>query len=398
MFWWYSSTPIVIVDNVNTVTEAFSLGHINVAQVHLPIGISFFTFQAISYIVDVYTGKTTKQKNIIKVAVYISMFPQLIAGPIVRFCDISRQLSNRVISSENLASGIRRFVIGLGKKVLIANTIAEAVDQIFLIPGAELPMAVAWLGAIGYTLQIYFDFSGYSDMAIGLGRIFGFTYLENFNYPYISRSIREFWRRWHISLSSWFRDYVYFPLGGSRKGKARTYANLLVVFLLCGLWHGASWNFIVWGLLHGGCMVLERVGAERMRVKLWPPLCHLYALLIIIVSWVLFRAETLSAAGHYLQSMFGASQGDSLKFYLSMYVNLEIGVALCLGLLFSTPLYPRLKMYVFQTLESCEKDTPGASARMSLEFAWLVVIFVVLGISIINLASGAYNPFIYFRF
>ncbi len=226
--------------------------------VHLPLGISFFTFQAMSYLVDVYRGENQAQRSLVNVALYIALFPQLIAGPIVRYHDIASQIRDRVISLLLINSGIQRFIYGLAKKVLIANPLGLVADQVFAISGGDLTTGTAWLGLVCYTLQIYFDFSGYSDMAIGLGRMLGFRFLENFNYPYISRSIKEFWRRWHISLSSWFRDYLYIPLGGNKKGKLRTYQNLLIVFCLCGLWHGASWTFLVWGLFHGVFLILER--------------------------------------------------------------------------------------------------------------------------------------------
>ena len=228
--------------------------------VHLPIGISFFTFQAMSYLVDVHRRQVPAQRNPLHVALYISMFPQLIAGPIVRYRDIARQIVDRAVTRQGFASGIRRFAIGLGKKVIIANSLAWPADQIFTIPNHELTTAVAWWGVTCYTLQIYFDFSGYSDMAVGLGRMFGFEFMENFNYPYIARSMTDFWRRWHISLSTWFRDYLYIPLGGNRRGRARTLVNLALVFFLCGLWHGASWTFAIWGLYHGLFLILERRG------------------------------------------------------------------------------------------------------------------------------------------
>ena len=238
-----------VTDNINLLLGSLQLPLINLAPVHLPIGISFFTFQALSYIIDVYREKITPQENFITLGLYISLFPQLIAGPIVRYHNIAQELLDRAVSTKGLAEGIQRFLFGLSKKVLLANPLAVVADQIFAMPETELTAPLAWLGAICYTLQIYYDFSGYSDMAIGLGRMFGFHFLENFNYPYISRSISEYWRRWHISLSHWLRDYVYIPLGGNRRGYARTQLNLIFVFFLCGLWHGASWNFVVWGLV-----------------------------------------------------------------------------------------------------------------------------------------------------
>ena len=251
------------VDNLNQVLPVLGLAPMDIGRVHLPIGISFFTFQALSYIIDLYRNETAVQRSLLNFALYKALFPQLIAGPIVRYRDVAREIEQRTVSLDDFASGVQRFIIGLGKKVLIANVMGRAADTIFATPAETLPATLAWTGSIAFMLQIYFDFSGYSDMAIGLGRMFGFHFLENFNYPYIARSVREFWRRWHISLSTWFRDYLYIPLGGNRHGPVRTGANLLLVFLLCGLWHGASWTFLIWGVYHGIFLVLERVPAVR---------------------------------------------------------------------------------------------------------------------------------------
>jgi len=249
-----------ITNNINDLLSLFSLGTIDLEPIHLPLGISFFTFQAISYIVDVYRKEVTAQKNIYNLALYISLFPQLIAGPIVRYHDIALQITDRLHSMELFSSGVQRFIIGLAKKMLIANPLGEVADNVFALSGNDLTTPLAWIGIISYSLQIYFDFSGYSDMAIGLGRMFGFRFHENFNHPYIAKSLREFWRRWHISLSSWFKDYVYIPLGGNRVSTVRVYTNLLIVFLLTGIWHGASWNFIVWGMFHGFFLATEHMG------------------------------------------------------------------------------------------------------------------------------------------
>jgi len=249
-----------LVTNLNLLLAGLKLPALPVPALHLPIGISFFTFQAMSYVIDVYRDRIPVQKHPLRIALYIALFPQLIAGPIVRYQHIARQLTRRVVTRPGLAEGIRRFILGLGKKMLLANVLAVPVDKIFAIPAHQLTTSVAWLGVVCYALQIYFDFSGYSDMAIGLGRMFGFRFLENFRYPYLARTITDFWRRWHISLSSWFRDYVYIPLGGNRRGPLRTYRNLVIVFLLCGLWHGASWTFVAWGLFHGLFLAIERLG------------------------------------------------------------------------------------------------------------------------------------------
>ena len=293
---------------------------IAVPRVLLPIGISFFTFHAISYVIDVYRRDATAQKSPVHAALYLLLFPQLIAGPIIRYRDIADQLARRVVTLDDFAYGVRRFVIGLAKKVLIANVVAGPADQIFAMPPAELSTAHAWLGIVCYTLQIYFDFSGYSDMAIGLGRMFGFRFPENFRWPYIATSVTAFWRRWHISLSTWFRDYLYIPLGGNRVSPARRYRNLVTVFFLCGLWHGASWNFVIWGLWHGSFLVIERVlhaiarqisprrdhaiaaHPESLAWPIWP---HVYTLVVVMIGWVFFRAETLPGAIAFLRSLAG---------------------------------------------------------------------------------------------
>src|SRR5439155_13667571 len=267
-------------DNVNALFLVLRLNPVAVPRVLLPIGISFFTFHAISYVVDVYRGDAIAQKSPVHAALYLLLFPQLIAGPIIRYRTIADQLARRVVTLDDFAYGVRRFVIGLGKKVLIANAVAGAADKIFGTPITELDASHAWLGVGCYTLQIYFDFSGYSDMAIGLGRMFGFRFPENFRWPYIADTVQDFWRRWHMSLSSWFRDYLYVPLGGSRVSPARMYRNLVTVFFLCGLWHGASWNFVIWGLFHGSFLVVERVGLASAVKRLWAPLRHAYLLLV----------------------------------------------------------------------------------------------------------------------
>ncbi|MCB1615707.1 MAG: MBOAT family protein [Pseudomonadales bacterium] len=310
-----------IADNLNLLLEFTDMPVITIGSVHLPLGISFFTFQAMSYVIDVYRNEAPVQKNPFNIALYIALFPQLIAGPIVRYHDVALQINDRESAYNLFFSGMRRFILGLAKKMLIANTLGEVADQIFALSGNELSTPVAWLGIICYALQIYFDFSAYSDMAIGLGRMFGFRFLENFNYPYISASVQEFWRRWHISLSSWFRDYLYIPLGGSRVAPWRIYFNLCLVFFLCGLWHGASWNFVIWGLIHGAFLVIERLGFDKILQRLWRPVRHCYTLLVVLVGWVFFRAETLDTSLHYTKTLMGLSslpseQIDAFLFFL----------------------------------------------------------------------------------
>ena len=289
--------------------------NIDVSSVVLPIGISFFTFQSISYLIDVYRKTVEGQKSLINLGMYISLFPQLIAGPIVRYADISKEIKSRTITSSLFKEGISRFIIGFAKKVIIANNLGLIANKVFEILPSELSTSLSWIGIICYSLQIYYDFSGYSDMAIGLGKMFGFNFKENFEHPYISSSIREFWRRWHVSLSSWFKDYLYVPLGGNRKGKYRTYVNLLIVFFLTGLWHGASWSFVIWGLFHGVFLIIERLNIIKLPSKL-NILSRIYTLLVVLVAWVFFRAETLEYSINFIAKMFSFSSGTNNYPYL----------------------------------------------------------------------------------
>lgn len=309
----------------------------------MPLGISFFTFQAISYIVDVYRGVTVYEKNILNVGLYISLFPQLIAGPILRYNTLSGQIIKREESLSKFSYGSRRFVIGLAKKVLIADALAALSDPIFALPVTQLSIGFSWLGVVSYAFQIFFDFSGYSDMAIGLGMIFGFKFLENFNYPYIATSVSEFWRRWHISLSTWFRDYLYIPLGGNRKSAIITYRNLIIVFLLCGLWHGPSWNFVVWGLLHGLFLIFERAGGLSIINKLWRPIRHFYTLGFFFISLVIFRQENLFRGFDYIKVLFHAKTVTPKFYYLESLVTVQIIYTLVFAVILSTPVIPWLR-------------------------------------------------------
>jgi alginate O-acetyltransferase complex protein AlgI len=377
--------------------NSISFGILRIDPIHLPIGISFFTFIALSYVIDVYRREVTVQKNPFSVGLYISFFPYLLAGPIIRYHDVADQILRRTVTSAKMASGIRRFIVGLGKKVLVANTLAAVADKIFSLNADQFTPGLAWLGILCYTLQIYFDFSGYSDMAIGLGRIFGFEFMENFRYPYISKSIREFWRRWHISLSKWLRDYLYIPLGGNRKTSQKTYINLIIVFFLCGLWHGASWTFIVWGLWHGCFMVMERLRFGNLLASLWTPLRHTYALLVIMVGWVFFRSQDLGYALSYLQALSGFAKGDGVEIFVAMYLNREVLIALGLGILFSAPIYPyigRLRSRILNMNAGLFRHCLNQSSSL-IHGAALLGILVLCAM---KLASGTYNPFIYFRF
>ncbi|MEI0700023.1 MBOAT family O-acyltransferase [Brachyspira intermedia] len=350
----------------------------------LPIGISFYTFQSLSYVVDVYREQNKAQKNIINLALYISFFPQLIAGPIVKYHDIDNQITNRTESLENISYGIKRFIYGLSKKVILANMFALSCDEILKQPIGDIGTALAWVAAILYTMQIYYDFSGYSDMAIGLGHMFGFKFLENFNYPYISRSVQEFWRRWHISLSTWFKEYLYIPLGGNRKGKYFTYLNLLIVFFATGLWHGASFNFILWGLWHGLFLVLERIFLGKILEKnKYKFINHIYVILVFVLGWVLFRANDLKHALELYKLMFSYKESIYTVRYFFYPQTL---VCFIFGILFSglfQSIFPKIKEAIF-------------SSRVHLLES--IIQFILLFICIMYLVNGTYNPFIYFRF
>lgn len=390
-FFKYANFAVV---NINLLLTAMGLGTITLQQVHLPIGISFFTFHTMSYLIDIYRGVVKVQKRPIDFALYVSLFPQLVAGPIIRYHDVADQISDRSMTVDGFIYGMKRFVIGLGKKVLIANTLAMTADQVFSLQSGSISTGLAWLGIVCYTLQIYFDFSGYSDMAIGLGRMFGFRFLENFNYPYISKSIREFWRRWHISLSNWFRDYLYIPLGGNRRSQVRTYFNLVTVFFLCGLWHGAKWNFVIWGLIHGFFLVLERTKFGALLDRTWSPVKHLYSLTVIAVGWVFFRSETLSGALNFLAVMGGFKGGQELRYGVAMYLNNEVLLVLLAAGLCSLPLRAMA--------EKVGDRFSMARGNKVLRYAFHIsaggALSFVFIISVMSLVSGTYNPFIYFRF
>lgn len=364
-------------------------GGLQIAEVVLPIGISFYIFQAMSYTIDVYRNKVSVQKDIFKFALYVALFPQLIAGPIVIYNDVKDEIEHRHETMDDMVYGIGRFCIGLGKKVIIANALAEAADGIWDIAGTDISRmgaGVAWFGMIAYTLQIYYDFSGYSDMAIGLGRMLGFHFKENFNYPYISTSIKEFWRRWHISLSSWFRDYVYIPLGGSRTdSKWKIYRNLLIVFLLTGIWHGANYTFFVWGLLHGILIVTERAGFGRiLEKKGFKPFGWIYTSFAVMIGWVFFRSDSIEIALGYIKRLFafGSFPYTVLNFCSMRTVSALVLAILCMG----TLLKPWKRF--------CDKY---AKNPVFGTIGYVVQICMLL-YSIVLIVSGTYNPFIYFQF
>lgn len=385
-------------DNVSVLLAIWNIPTTPLEPVRLPIGISFFTFQALSYLIDVYRMEVRAQRNFVKLAMYIALFPQLIAGPIVRYQTISDALTNRQVSLEQMTSGIERFMFGMSKKVLLANPMGSIADTVFGLPTADLTTPLAWLGAVCYTLQIYYDFSGYSDMAIGLGRMFGFGFQENFNYPYISRSVRDFWRRWHISLSTWLRDYVYFPLGGNRLGTVRTYVNLLFVFFLCGLWHGANWTFVVWGLYHGFFLILERTPLGALQQRIWVPLQIAATFMVVIVGWVVFRCDSLTAAIGHIGAMFGFAECARGAQPLTLYINSKAQFEMGMAFLLAMPIYPVLQEMSQKLINPAGPHHLVVSTHVLVQASKLLTIAILAYFSIISLAAGVYNPFIYFRF
>ncbi len=387
----YFNMMIIVIENIidpaggGSILGMQGTGILGFPEIILPIGISFFTFQAMSYVIDVYRGDAPLQENLCYFALYVSFFPQLIAGPIVRYHEIADQINYRKEKLAMRAYGIKRFCYGLGKKVLLANTFAEAADRIWGLGEGNITGVTAWLGVICYTLQIYYDFSGYSDMAIGLGRMFGFKFAENFNYPYISASIREFWRRWHISLSTWFKEYVYIPLGGNRLGKYRTLLNLFIVFVLTGIWHGANFTFLIWGLFHGALLIIERLFLGRiLENNRHRFINHIYVIFAVMFAWILFRSDNIYQAGSIIQGLFNFG-GDSFGFitFLSMklIICLVAGIALC---------GPIQRKFGAWYKKAC-RDRWVMNSDLIIQVALFVL-------SVLSLVGNTYNPFIYFQF
>ena len=368
------------IENINSIFRS----NFNLLSLTLPLGISFYTFQIISYLVDVYRKECRTQKNIFKFILYVSLFPQLVAGPIVRYSDISKEIDGRKIGFEDFSYGVRRFILGLAKKVLIANMLGEVVNAFGVV---DKSVMFYWLFAISYMLQLYFDFSAYSDMAIGLGRMFGFHFLENFNYPYIAQSITEFWRRWHISLSSWFRDYVYIPLGGSRCGKKKLVRNILIIWMLTGFWHGAAWNFIVWGLLFGVLLTIEKLVIGDKIEKIPKVIRHLYVLFVVMISFIIFNSNDIISAFHNISGLFGGGGevfiNDICLYYLNSY-----GLILLMACFGATPICKNL-------VEKISKNKTGKKIINILEPIYLGVLLLIVTTYLID---GSYNPFLYFRF
>lgn len=373
-----------IITNINTIFgTTFST-----PDIALPIGVSFYTFQTMSYTIDIFRCDARAQRNIVDLGAYVAMFPQLIAGPIVRYRTVAEQLNHRQETIERFADGVRRFIIGLGKKVLLANNIGLLWDSISTTEVTNLTVLSAWLGVMAFGLQIYFDFSGYSDMAIGLGKMLGFELLENFNYPYISQSITEFWRRWHISLGSWFRDYVYIPLGGNRKGKYRTYLNVFIVWFLTGLWHGASWNFVFWGLYFGSIISIEKAFLMKWLNRGPAFIRHFYTIFLLLIGWGLFAFDNFEHLLNYFKVMFGM-QGEGLYNQMTLFYLASNAITLIVLIIASTPLMKLIYGYATRTYK----------------FKWLfeliimpLIYFSILFISTAYLVDSSYNPFLYFRF
>ena len=374
------------IKNINVVFNT----SLPVPEIALPLGISFFTFQAMSYVVDVYRKDAKVQKNIFDLSLYISLFPQLVAGPIVRYQTVADQIEEREHDIIKFGDGVRRFIIGLGKKVLLSNSLGMLADSVFGMQTYQLTIVSTWLGILAYSLQIFFDFSGYSDMAIGLGKMFGFEFLENFNYPYISQSASEFWRRWHISLGSWFRDYVYFPLGGSRRGNVRTYINLFIVWFLTGFWHGASWTFIAWGLYFGLLIGMEKSYLGKLLNKVPRFVRHIYLLLVVMIGWVFFRADSFSYSIEFIKNMFFMGTNVIFDGVAASYIN-DYWFVLVLSMIFCMPIVDWFR----RKIEVANDKILESNISYVLNS---VVYTGILLIVIFKLVNSTYNPFLYFRF
>ena len=375
------------------IISLITLRNINIFKVILPIGISFYLFQAMSYVIDVYNEKVDVQKNYFKLALYISLFPALIAGPIIKYADLEQQIKNREHTSHDFYHGIKRFIYGLVKKVLIANTLGESADSIFSNHPSTFGMSAAWIGIILYALQIYYDFSGYSCMAIGLSKMFGFKIKENFNHPYISTSITEFWKRWHISLTSWFREYVYYPLGGNRKGAFRTYINIIIIFLVSGLWHGANYTFVVWGAFYAFFIVIERITIKQTANKKPNFFNWLYTIIIVLIAWVFFRSPDIGYALQYIKAMFGYyGSGQSPAFYLTMNSILILPFAILFCGFIQNWAAKFFALKIFKKVKNIQW------VNYLLFYMEAIFLFLLYGIVLLMLANKTYNPFIYFQF
>jgi alginate O-acetyltransferase complex protein AlgI len=397
---WYKYAAFAVAI-LNVPLIKYNYPHLTVPEHSLPLGISFFIFQGIAYVLDVHREEAVPQRKLFHFALFMALFPKIVAGPIIRYNEVADDLDTRTYRVDQIASGVKRFIVGLGKKVLIANTLALTADQVFTISANELTTSVAWLGLISYTLQLYFDFSGYSDMAIGLGRMFGFNFQENFNYPYVSKSLTEFWRRWHISLSTWLRDYLFIPLSyvlmtnrvrkkmaqGNYKYNYRIAVSITVVFALCGLWHGAGWNFVFWGGLHGLILATESLWLGKAMKKLWNPLQHVYLLIVVMLAWVFFRMPSFENALDFIKSLLGLSRSAGLQYPLGMYVNNVTIITLIVAALTSVPIVPRFIKFIEQ-----------GKANILLPALEVIALMLVTIMSFISLSTTTFTPFIYQKF
>lgn len=375
-----------LMENINVLVGWVGIEPIITDPVHLPVGISFFTFQAISYLIDIKRGQAQVQKNIVNLALYISLFPQLIAGPIVRYQHVANQIVERTVTVIGVAEGVQRFIIGLSKKVLLANAFAVPVDYVFGLPAAELSTSLVWFAVVCYVLQLYFDFSGYSDMAVGLGKIFGFRFRENFNYPFTAQNVTQFWQKWHISLSTWLRDYIYAPLGGGKKGKWYGIMNIIIVFVLCGIWHGAAWNFVIFGFLQGFFIAVERLQLLPDVIRK-TRLTHIYCGLVMLFSFMGFRSFDLAQVGDMSLAMVGFSS-DTSKIHYSEFIDFQFILLAFIGAIACTP-FPRDKYRIFRASLSSTLTISG------VEWSMLFTLFLL---AVLKLSADSYNPFIYFRF
>jgi len=394
-------------ENLNPLLSLLHLDTIELKPLYFPLGLSFLTFQAMAYVIDIYRQEYSPQRNILKFSLFMALFPKISAGPIIRYPEVEETLAKPLLTFDSCAYGAKRFIFGMGKKLIIADTLARTADQIFAIPSADLTAGLAWLGIVCYTLQLYFDFSGYTDMAIGLGRMFGFTFRENFDYPYIAKSVTEFWRRWHMSLSTWFRDYLFTPLSyalmtpkirkkiaaGQYKTNYRGLFSVFVVFTLCGLWHGPSWNFIFWGMLHGLILALENWKFSKVLKKTWIPLTHTYLLLFVMISWVFFRSPTLPVAMNYLKAMAGFGSGHGIIYHAALFINAELLVVLTIAILVAMPTVTWVRGSLLNPVKS--GVLPQFKSLYALEMAFVAVILVV---SLVFMAGSTYKPFIYLQF
>ena len=386
-----------IVSNINVLIELFGRVPIKLPQIHLPIGISFFTFAMLSYVIDIYRDKTKVEKNPITLGLFFAMFPKMLQGPIERYANMAKDMVERHVSTEDFSYGVRRFIIGLGKKMIIANAITGTVDRLFATPANELSAGVAWLAVFTYLMSLYYDFSGYTDMAIGIGRMFGFTLSENFRYPFVSTSMRVFWQRWHITLMSWFRDYAYFPLGGSRANQVRHYFNLVFVFILTGLWHGSSWGFILWGLMNGVLLVIEQLLPRDFFDRLWRPVGIAYVNLAFMLQAVFFRSSTIDYAMKLFTAMFGFNDAGTITTTMPLVINTELGLAIALGLIGYAPIIPAIRDRIAVFIEK-QQGAAGSMIRFAHGTVIALIFAGVIILSYMAIASETFTPFVYGQF